>query len=230
MTYIYKTTNLINNKIYIGQRVYRKKDDNLYFGSGINLNKSIKKYGRENFVKEIIEICTCKQELNEKEKYWIKFYDSTNRNIGYNISEGGDGGNLGELVNKKISSKLKGIKKPKSFGEKISKALKGKPKSKAHVEKVKQSLIGKKHTKERNDKMSKSIKQKYINGWESPKNIEVYQYDKNNGNYINSFKSATHAGKTLNINRKSITNNCVGKSKSSGGFVWSKYKTNNIFK
>ena len=230
MNYIYKTTNLINKKIYIGQKIYRKKDDNWYLGSGIVLNKAIKKYGRENFIKEIIECCETKKDLNEKEKYWIKFYDSTNRNIGYNISEGGDGGNLGEIVNKKISSKLKGIKKPKSFGEKISKALKGKSKSEEHIEKVRQSLIGKKHTKERVDKMSESIKKKYINGWESPKNIEVHQYNKNNGNYINSFKSATHAGDKLNINRKSITNNCVSKSKSSGGFIWSKNKTNNIFK
>ena len=41
--------------------------------------------------------------------------------------------------------------------------------------------------------------------------------------------SATEAGRVLNIDRKAITNNCVGKSKSSGGFIWSKIKKENIY-
>ena len=46
---------------------------------------------------------------------------------------------------------------------------------------------------------------------------------------LQSFKSATETGRLLNIDRKSITNNCVGKSKSSGGFIWSKIKKENIY-
>ena len=65
--------------------------------------------------------------------------------------------------------------------------------------------------------------------WRSPVQIEVHQYNKTTGNYIQSFKSATEAGRLLNIDRKSITNNCVGKSKSSGGFIWSKIKKENIY-
>ena len=57
----------------------------------------------------------------------------------------------------------------------------------------------------------------------------IVNNNKTTGNYIQSFKSATEAGRLLNIDRKSITNNCVGKSKSSGGFIWSKIKKENIY-
>lgn len=105
--YIYKTTNIVNKKIYIGQT--KKPIDSGYIGSGPILLKAIKKYGKENFIKETIEICKSKDQLNEREIYWIKFYNSTNRKTGYNISTGGEGGNLGIIVNKKISEARKGM-------------------------------------------------------------------------------------------------------------------------
>lgn len=227
--YIYKTTNLLNGKFYIGKRVYRKKDDNWYLGSGIYLNRAIKKYGRENFKKEIIEWCEDKFHLCKREIYWINIFNSTDSKIGYNLSLGGDGGNVGIKAYIKIGNKLRGKKKPKEFGGKISKALKGKPKSKEHNEKVKQALLGISRPKEVVDKISKSIKNKYDNGWESPVQIEVHQYNKITGNYIQSYKSSTEASRILNINRKAINNNCIGKSKSSGGFIWFKIKKENIY-
>ena len=227
--YIYKTTNLLNNKIYIGKRVYRKKDDNWYLGSGVYLKRAIKKYGRENFKKEIIEWCENKTHLCKREIYWINYFNSTNHSIGYNLSLGGDGGNVGKEAYIKIGNKLRGIKRPKEFGEKVSKALKGKPKSKEHNEKVRQSLLGTPRPKEVIEKMAKSIKNKYDNGWESSVQIEVHQYNKKTGLYIQSFKSATEAGRVLNIDRKAISNNCIGKSKSSGGFIWAKIKKENIY-
>lgn len=89
---IYKTTNLINGKIYIG------KDENNtrgYLGSGVLIKKAIKKYGRENFIKTIIDISNDKYELCEKEKFWIKFYKTQDSSIGYNIADGGNGGFTG---------------------------------------------------------------------------------------------------------------------------------------
>lgn len=89
---IYKITNLINNKIYIGKSI---KNDPNYFGSGLLINKSIKKYGIENFKKDIIdESISSINDLNEKEKFWIKYFNSIDLNIGYNIAYGGDGGDL----------------------------------------------------------------------------------------------------------------------------------------
>ena len=226
---IYKTTNLLNSKIYIGKRVYRKKDDDWYLGSGIWLNRAIKKYGRYNFKKEIIEWCTTNDELCKKEIYWIKHFDSINPKIGYNLSAGGEGGNVGKQAYITIGNKLRGIKRPKEFGKKVSKGLKGKSKSKEHVEKVRQALLGRTRPIEVIEKMANSIQNKYNSGWESPVQIEVYQYNKITGNYMQCYKSATEAGKVLNIDRKAITNNCLGKSKSSGGYIWSKIKKENIY-
>lgn len=86
---IYKTTNLINGKIYVGKD---SLNDPQYFGSGLILNLAIKKYGINNFRKDILEQCNTPQELDEREQYWIKFLNSTDRCIGYNIAKGGAGG------------------------------------------------------------------------------------------------------------------------------------------
>ena len=160
--YIYKTTNLLNGKIYIGKRIYRKKDDNWYLGSGIYLNRAIKKYGRENFKKEILEWCKDTVHLCKREIYWIEQFNATNPEIGYNLSLGGDGRNVGVEAYIKIGNKLRGKKKPKEVGEKISKALKDKPKSKEHNEKVRQALLGRTRPKEVVDKTSESIKKKML--------------------------------------------------------------------
>lgn len=89
--YIYKTTNKINNKIYIGQHRHSNYDK-YYLGSGTLLKKSIAKYGRDNFKNEIIYICENQNELDEKEKYFINKFNATNILIGYNLLEGGQGG------------------------------------------------------------------------------------------------------------------------------------------
>ena len=123
MIIIYKTTNKINNKIYVGRDC---KNNPYYFGSGIILKKSIKKYGKENFKKEIL--CKCKNinEAIKKEKYWIKKLNSFYPN-GYNISAGGDGGDvLSHNPNKlKIIEKKKGHI-PWNKGKKMSDVTKKK--------------------------------------------------------------------------------------------------------
>ncbi len=85
---IYKTINVINGKFYIGQD---SKNNPNYLGSGILLQRAILKYGRNNFKKEILETCNSKEELNEREIYWIKKLNAIKE--GYNIATGGEGGN-----------------------------------------------------------------------------------------------------------------------------------------
>jgi group I intron endonuclease len=86
---VYKTTNLLNGKIYVG-----KDSRNLpaYLGSGSLLNRAIEKYGVQNFVKEILDTCVSEEELNEREKFWIRELHATDKAIGYNIAMGGEGG------------------------------------------------------------------------------------------------------------------------------------------
>ena len=89
ISYIYLTTNLINNKKYIGQHTGQINDS--YLGSGVILTKAIEKYGKENFKKEILEICE-KEELDDKEKYWIAYYNAFEDDNFYNKTEGGQKG------------------------------------------------------------------------------------------------------------------------------------------
>lgn len=91
--FIYITTNKINGVKYIGQKSYQTKDWKNYLGSGIYLKRAIKKYGSKNFERKIIENCFSKKELDEREIYWIDYYNAVNSNQFYNIAKGGDGGN-----------------------------------------------------------------------------------------------------------------------------------------
>lgn len=99
MVGIYKITNQINGKVYIGQSVCIQHRWNEHRSAAFNINnknynchlyRSIRKYGIENFTFEILEQCN-EEELNDKEIYWIKYYDATNKEKGYNIKLGGEG-------------------------------------------------------------------------------------------------------------------------------------------
>lgn len=87
--YVYKTTNLINNKIYIGQHKGHIFDP-YYYGSGTWFRHAFKKEGKENFKCEVLEECDTAELLNEREVYWIEFYQSRNPQIGYNLAKGGE--------------------------------------------------------------------------------------------------------------------------------------------
>lgn len=86
--YIYETTNLINGKKYIGQHKSEKFDRN-YYGSGKILKQAIDKYKFENFSVKLIEKCNSQEELNEREIYWIAYYNAAKDENYYNIGAGG---------------------------------------------------------------------------------------------------------------------------------------------
>ena len=89
---IYKIENKLNKKVYVGKTT---KIDNFesYYGSGKIIKAALKKYGKESFTKEIIHYAFSMEELNEKEIYFIKHYNSAIPN-GYNIGLGGEGNSL----------------------------------------------------------------------------------------------------------------------------------------
>ena len=89
--YIYKTTNLINGKLYIGKK--KGKFTSTYKGSGKYLKSAIHKYGIDNFSVEVIEYCESLEIQNEREQFWIAYYRSLGIDM-YNIAKGGDGGDL----------------------------------------------------------------------------------------------------------------------------------------
>ena len=152
---IYKTTNLINGKIYVGQD---SKNNSNYLGSGKYIINSIKKYGKENFKKEYICECSNKEKLDEKEIYWIKELNSKVPN-GYNIVDGGTGGdtitnnpNL-DFIKKKMSELKIGKHHSEETKEKIRESIFGKHHSEETKEKIGNKSKGRKHTKETKKKL-----------------------------------------------------------------------------
>lgn len=86
--FIYITTNKINGKKYIGQKKYNGREHR-YLGSGVYFKNAVKKYGKENFIRETICECETKELLDEAEKRYIKIMNAVESDNFYNISSGG---------------------------------------------------------------------------------------------------------------------------------------------
>ena len=90
--WIYKITNIQNNKNYIGQtirpveqRFHRHINDALNNILDTHFARAIRKYGKENFIIEVIDSAETQGELNKKEQYWIQYYNSVEE--GYNETD-----------------------------------------------------------------------------------------------------------------------------------------------
>lgn len=165
--YIYLITNKINGKIYIGKHSTNNLNDN-YMGSGVLLRIAKQKYGIKNFTKEYLAFCDTEETLNYLEKFYIKKYKA--KEVGYNISEGGDGGAL--FIGKQHSEETK---------RKIREARKRQIYTEETKRKMSESRKGKHHTKETNQKISdanKGIKVEKFK-WLTPKG-EIKEMDISN--------------------------------------------------
>jgi group I intron endonuclease len=118
---IYKSTNNITGKVYIGQttQTLEKRVNNHIKESKTNKNRpfmsAINKYGKDNFIFEIIDSATDLDELNDKEIYWINYYNSVSPN-GYNITGGGQGKKM--MVTNELSKRIsKGLKNSEKWQE-----------------------------------------------------------------------------------------------------------------
>lgn len=164
---VYKTTNKINNKFYIGMHQTKNLNDE-YLGSGKRLKKAIEKHGLENFTKQILFIFDNEEDMKNKEKELVLLSE-----MSYNLCEGGKGGfgylnrtrlNTTGVKNrnyKEISKKASNTRKLNNFShseetkqkisassklnketrsKNISNAVKGKPKSLEHRLKISQSV------------------------------------------------------------------------------------------
>lgn len=122
--YIYKTTNLINGKIYIGQHI-SETFDLKYKGSGIRLQAAFKKYGKKNFDCILIEACQSLEELNQKEMFWIAEFNACDPEIGYNIKLGGNNAPWPEEVKQRIGQGNAGKKRSPEYIEAMRKRQMG---------------------------------------------------------------------------------------------------------
>jgi hypothetical protein len=112
---IYKVTNTVNGKIYIGQTInsldHRKSGHyrdlrarKVNYGA---FHNALAKYKEDEFIWEIIDNADSIDELNQKEQYWISFYDSTNKEKGYNRDSGGSNCKKSKETLEKIGAKTK---------------------------------------------------------------------------------------------------------------------------
>ena len=169
--YIYLIIDLTNWKKYVGQHHYHlEKLDSNYHGSG-HIIKNIYKKRPETLKEVYLKTCYTQEELDEWEKYYIKFYDTLYPN-GYNLSEGGEGGIMCEEIRKKMSLSHKGKPAPnkgkhhsEEAKKKISEATSGEKNpfyGKHHSEETKQKISDshkeKHHSEETKRKISESIK------------------------------------------------------------------------
>lgn len=92
---VYRITNLVNNKVYIGQTIqplnvrWNRHKFDARKGSTYAIHNAIRKYGEDKFEIDIIDTASTREELDAKEIYWINAYNSMTPN-GYNLCEGGN--------------------------------------------------------------------------------------------------------------------------------------------
>lgn len=227
-------------KKYIGQKNYDSEGKwKRYLGSGIVLAKAIKKYGKENFSRIILEECETKEELDEKEKQWIKCFNATQSDMYYNIAAGGDGGNvvigyseeqLADFQRRRIAS----INNARLVGEDSPNAV--------LTEKQVMEIITRLKGNEFNSDIARDYNVSYetisdirdhktwahltediifddISKRKRPWHKKVVQYDKS-GNFVKEYISAREAERETGISYKLISAVCHGDKLSTHGFIW----------
>jgi len=188
---IYQTINLTNNKKYIGKDV---NNNPKYLGSGLDLKKAIKKYGRKNFKKEILEHCNSKEELWQREEYWLNLFDVKSNPEFYNRTNKAYGSWEGRKY-KPLSKTTK---------NKISMAHKGIPLSQDHKQSISKAMEG--HSK--NNEWRKNLSKSSSKSFGRP----VLQKDLN-GNIIKEWETGKLASQVLNLSYTAINNCCRNNDK-----------------
>jgi len=222
---VYKITNNKNGKIYVGitnqgantNRWYKHCSD-ANVGSTFPLHNAIRKYGKENFQIEVIEIIDNEDfdYLKEREIYWIKELNSYNRKIGYNLTLGGDG-TFGRFHSEETKDKIR----QKAMGRKLSEETKNKI-SKSH------KLLEYDH-----DEMSKRAKKGNDVRWSNPnarkqqsinnpRRRHIIKYDLEL-NFIAEYCSVEEASISIEKSHGNIAACARGKLKTAYGYIW-KYK------
>lgn len=219
---IYKYENKINHKIYIGQSIRIQARLKQHLQSAYNKNskdhklpihQAILKYGIENFNISILEECS-QEKLNEREVYWIKYYNSYKN--GYNATEGGNESHihLGKPIElydfqgnyiTEYSNITEAAKALKVSRNTIYSILHGNRLStKGFQFKLKEDT-------------NKVIKP-YTN--KQGGKLPIYQYEKYTTNIIQEWESAAQAARELSLDASTITKCLKGRLKSHGGFSW----------
>ena len=166
--YIYETTCLVTGMKYIGMHRWDKDEiDSSYLGSGIYLKRAVKKYGRENFVVKILEWCETKEELSEREKFYISQVQAPINENYYNIEDGGFGDHSEFYEQPTTESQLKALE--------AGRHLPASPKLKEILANYRKTVVVSEETREK--LRSLQLGKKCINNWCINKYVTTEELD-----------------------------------------------------
>ena len=203
---IYKATNILNNKCYIGQTqktLEIRKQQHLKIAEdnkGFRFHKALKEYGFENFTWEQIDTAQNFKQLTEKENYWIEYYKSYDPKYGYNVLPGNDNPMNYENVKQHHDE----IMRSEEVRTKISNSMKkriadGKFFNEEHRRKISQKLKGNQHFlghKRTPEAIKKTVE---------AKNKKVCCFDEITGKLVKEFNSVKSAAQWLYNDRYTDT-------------------------
>jgi len=197
MGYIYKITNKINNKCYIGSSKKDPKDNWSYYGSGKLIKQAIEKYGKENFTKEIL--IESIEDIKMLEKQYLEGVDAQHNPQYYNMTNDAIGNNFhSKNVKKSISEKLTGRKLSNKTKLKISKNKTG-----VRFEGGYNTVIKTKPT------VSKAHKGRVSPNKGNSKPVALYKIS---GEHLKNYQSYTQLALDLNINPETVRCHLIGKA------------------
>lgn len=221
---IYKTTNLKNQKFYIGKHQCENLNDN-YLGSGINLRKAIKKYGKENFRREILFIFDNELDMNNKEKELVT-EELINNPLCYNLTKGGEGGPI--FLGKHHSESTKQKLREKSLNKPAYK------KSNEQIEKEKQARYQKNNgsyfSEESIQKMRDARNKYYLEHSEKIKHVDRKNKIKKSKEEVNKSRSDKLKGRKKSVEtRKKLSDSHKGKKPKNAGKIQINNGTKNLY-
>jgi len=198
--FVYLWENNITKEKYIGSHIGDINDG--YLGSGVRFLENIKKYGIENFSRTILEVVFDRNQVRNREQYWLDYYDVKNNVFFLNVSSQARGGfdhinhnfnmkqQANEIISKKAKERLK-FNHPKGF-------------------------LGKKHSLETKQK----IQEKTQAAMKLKVGKKVYQFDRF-GRFLKQWDTISDAARFYNTSPSNILYTCDGKFKSCRGYIWS---------
>ncbi len=213
-----------DNKVYIG--ITSKTPPEKRWGkNGIHYKRSphfwnaIQYYGWDNFQHIIFAEHLSKDEAGTMEKFLILLYDATNKDKGYNLTFGGEGGTPTEEIKQKLREKALGRKLSQETRRKISQGNKGKEVSKETREKLKEA----RKTYVVSDATKQKIKNNHadVSGGKHPRAKAILCVELNI-----IFDCTRDAERQLDINHAHISACCKQQRKTAGGYHWQYVPTN----
>ncbi len=210
---IYLTTNLINGKKYIGKD---RNNISSYLGGGVDIKKAIKKYGRSNFKKEILETCSNIEELNVKEIEYLEKYNVLDNPIFYNKTNKSYGsiyGRKGLPHTKKTKEKISEANKNNKYRLGTNQSNEAKFKISKANSKPKPKGFGKKISDIKKGKTS------FFKGKKRPENYKAVLCLDDKGNIIKEYPSRISAEQDLGLSQGSVSIG-IKKGYKNGGYFW----------